>query len=121
MTEQSEGIAYWCLDSGVANVPSLTLRGANGSALPLHAVSITESTIVVVPAGPLGKPAADIFVEAYVRRMISSPAGATASYSPRHLTRFHLRTICDLDATVVAQVHAQRPQYVAASYSCFYF
>ena len=121
MTEKSEGIACWCVESGVSSAAGLMMRGVKGAALPLQMLSFTDSTIVVVPAGQAGKVVGDIFIEAYVRRMIPSQAAGSTDSPASKWTRFHLRAASDPSATVVAQVHVQRPQYVAASYSRFYF
>lgn len=117
MTERSEGEAYWCLDSGTSGASGLILRGAAGLPLPVRMFTITDRQIVVIPGGTQ-KIAGDLFIEVYLRRAVVQ--GSTEP-TAKKLKRFHLQVQCDRNAAVSIQVGAQRPQALAATYSCFYF
>lgn len=121
MTEQSEGAARWCFDSGLPDMPGLAVRATTGGLLPLQTLTITDRQIVVTPGGGQ-RTASDISIDAYLRRTpYVSQMGTTGDSDPKTLTRFHLRVACDPGAAVIAQVGAQRPQYLTAAYSCLYF
>lgn len=116
MTEQAEpGSAYWCLNAGVSAPSGFILRTADRTLLPIRTFTVSNRKIVVITGA---KATSDVWIEAYLCRIPSAPT--TDSNRPG-LQRFHLRATCDESVAVIAQVGAQRPRYLAASYSCFAF
>lgn len=120
MIEQSEpGIGYWAFDVGITGAPGLSVRAEAGASVPLRTFAMSDRQIVVVMNAVA---TSDVWIEAYLRRITpSSVPEPGAEPAPQKLGRFHLRASSHASAPVIAQVGVQRPQYLAASYGCFYF
>jgi hypothetical protein len=108
--------ACWCFGQGDDGAASFIVKMQNGAAIPLQAINMTGDGIeLIVDPVQSAKSAADILVETYLRRVISSSGQASKS------DHIYLKATCDVATTVIAQVGMQRAQYLTAAYKRFVF
>jgi hypothetical protein len=121
MTESSEpGAASWSFAAEGSVDSGFRVRAIDGTPLCIQTLSISERKIKV-GIGTTQKNASDLLIDMYLRRVDKSSAEKDDGSAMRKLQRILLRADRGACAAVIAQVGAQRPQYLTTAYKCFYF
>ena len=122
MTETGQpGIAHWCFGPEDNSAASFTVKMRNGTALPLRTLRVSDRMIeVFIDPEQVGESLDDIFIEAYVRR-VPATHDCKVDLPLQKLAHIHLKSTCGGETIVVAQIGAQRAQYLTTAYKRFQF